>query len=122
MNSIGDTSNVQYISRKPLFTKEFTHKVLKIGRDGIGLKEHEPLLKTDEDIAKFEEILKITNDALFGDESHYEFKVHEKTGAVMSKLVNTQTGETIREIPSEKILDMIAGLCEIAGIIIDDKI
>lgn len=52
----------------------------------------------------------------------FEVSVHENTGSVMVKVIDTSTDEVIREIPPEKILDMVAVLWEMAGIIVDRKI
>lgn len=51
-----------------------------------------------------------------------EFSIHEKTKQIMVKVIDLRTEEIIREIPPEKILDMVATLWEIAGIIVDEKI
>jgi len=40
----------------------------------------------------------------------------------MIKVINSETDEVIREIPPEKILDLIAKLWELAGIIVDEKV
>ena len=40
----------------------------------------------------------------------------------MVKVIDQNTDEIIREIPPEKILDMVAALWEMAGIIVDRKI
>lgn len=63
-----------------------------------------------------------TNRALEGYNRRFEITVHEGTNAVMVKVIDTATEEVIREIPPEKILDMVAALWEMAGIIIDRKI
>ena len=49
------------------------------------------------------------------------FSVHEATNRICIQVKNKETGDTIREIPSEKVLDMVADLCEIAGKIVDVK-
>jgi len=49
------------------------------------------------------------------------FSVHEKTKAIMIKVMNSDTQEVIREIPSEQILDMVANFMELAGLYIDEK-
>jgi len=51
-----------------------------------------------------------------------EFSIHEKTGEVMVKVRNSDSGEVIREIPPEKFLDMVACIWETLGIIIDEKV
>ena len=50
-----------------------------------------------------------------------QFSVHEKTNQIMIKIVNQQTKEVIKEIPSEKILDMVANMCKLAGVFVDEK-
>jgi flagellar protein FlaG len=50
-----------------------------------------------------------------------QFSVHKETRQIMIKIVNTRTEEVIAEIPPEKILDMIAQLWEMAGLLVDRK-
>lgn len=50
-----------------------------------------------------------------------EFSIHEKTKQIMVKVINTEDDSIIREIPSEKILDMVAKLWEMAGVFVDEK-
>ncbi|NMA03219.1 MAG: flagellar protein FlaG, partial [Clostridiales bacterium] len=52
----------------------------------------------------------------------FEVSIHEKTKAVMVKVINSVNDEVIREIPPEKILDMVAYMLEIAGIIVDERV
>lgn len=51
-----------------------------------------------------------------------QFSVHERTKEIMIKVMNTDTDEIIREIPSEKILDMVANFMELAGLYIDKEV
>ena len=50
-----------------------------------------------------------------------EFGIHEKTNRITVKLVDKQTKEVIKELPPEKMLDMIAKVWEYAGLIVDEK-
>lgn len=59
--------------------------------------------------------------AMQGPEKTFEFSIHEETHTIMVKVLNKQTGELIREIPQEKLLDVAASLMELTGIIIDKK-
>lgn len=57
---------------------------------------------------------------------HYQgrsmrFEIHEKTNDIMVKIIDTETKEIIREIPSEKILDMFANMLEMAGLLVDER-
>lgn len=47
------------------------------------------------------------------------FRKHEGTGRTLVELVDNQSGEVLREIPSEKMLDIISGIWEWSGLIID---
>ena len=62
------------------------------------------------------------NKRLRGIPTSLEFVIHEKTHDIMIKVVNQETGEVIREIPPEKILDMVANFLEKAGLIIDERL
>lgn len=54
-------------------------------------------------------------------DTRFEFSIHEGTEAVMVKVINTETDEIIREIPPEEILDMVAKMWELAGILVDKR-
>lgn len=53
--------------------------------------------------------------------SEVQFGVHEATKRVTIKIVDKDTKETIKELPPEKTLDMIAKAWELAGILVDEK-
>lgn len=61
------------------------------------------------------------NKALAGFGKRFEYNIHEKTGDIIVKVYNADTNELIREIPPEKILDLVAKLQEICGVIVDEK-
>jgi flagellar protein FlaG len=73
------------------------------------------------DKEKLEKAVEETNRIVFPSEDKFEFKIHEGTGRLMVKLVNRETDEIIREIPSEKILDLIANIWEMVGILVDER-
>lgn len=52
----------------------------------------------------------------------FEISVHEATKAVMVKVIDSENDEVIREIPPEKILDMVASMLDMAGIIVDERV
>lgn len=51
----------------------------------------------------------------------FEFSIHDKTKEIVVKVIDTNLNEVIREIPNQKILDMVANMLEIAGILVDEK-
>lgn len=49
------------------------------------------------------------------------FDVHKETHTTIVRVVNNDTGEVIREIPSEKFLDMLASFQkQLAGLFVDE--
>lgn len=59
--------------------------------------------------------------AMQGKTTNLEFSIHEKTKLIAVKVLDSESGEVIREIPPEKSLDFVAKLWEMAGILIDEK-
>ena len=60
-------------------------------------------------------------EAAKGPVTSLEMSVHEQTKEIVIKVKNKETGELIREVPPEKILDMVAKFMELNGIIIDER-
>ncbi|MEK5478249.1 flagellar protein FlaG [Paenibacillus sp. FSL R5-0407] len=59
--------------------------------------------------------------AMQGPEKKLEFSVHQETHTIMVKVFNKETGDLIREIPQEKLLDVAANMMELNGLFIDKK-
>lgn len=73
------------------------------------------------DSRELENAVDRANKVLFKNNTHLQFRIHDATKEVMVKIINDETGEVLKEIPPEKMLDMVAKLWEIAGIIVDEK-
>ncbi|WP_246578129.1 flagellar protein FlaG [Clostridium frigoris] len=65
-------------------------------------------------------VIKI-NKFLDGEGTHLQYEKHDVLNQMIIKLVDNNTNTVIREIPSRKILDMVAKMCEMAGILVDKK-
>ena len=50
-----------------------------------------------------------------------QFGIHEGTNRITVKIVDKETKEVLKEVPSEKMLDMIAKVWEYAGLFVDEK-
>ena len=61
------------------------------------------------------------NKAIVGATCRFEYSLHEATKQIMVKVIDKETDEVIREIPPEKILNMVAKMWEIAGLIVDER-
>lgn len=67
------------------------------------------------------EAIQKANKAISGGNRRFEFSIHEKTNEIMVKVFDSETNELVREIPNEKVLDMVARMCEMAGILVDER-
>ncbi len=54
--------------------------------------------------------------------TNFEFSIHEETKEIMVKVKDSETGEIIREIPPERVLDAVAKMWKLAGILVDEKV
>ena len=61
------------------------------------------------------------NKAIMGGNRRFEFSIHEESNEIVVKVFNSDTDELIKEIPNEKILDMVAKICEMAGVFVDER-
>ena len=61
------------------------------------------------------------NQKINGGDREFEFGIHTGTKQITVKIIDTKTREVLKEIPPEKILDMVASLCEFAGLFVDEK-
>lgn len=52
---------------------------------------------------------------------HFQFEVHEKTKRIMVKVIDNDTGKVVSEIPSKKILDIVANMQEMVGMLVDQR-
>ena len=62
-----------------------------------------------------------TNATIKKENQGLEFSIHEATNQIMIKVIDKDTNEVVKEIPSEKILDMLAKIIELSGEFIDEK-
>ncbi len=68
------------------------------------------------------EAIEKANRVVQGAQTQLEYSVHERTGQIMVKVKNSESGEVIREIPPEKILDLVANIWDMLGILVDEKV
>ena len=90
---------------------ENTHKQAKIAEAG---DERQPSVM-EALAADLQSNLKIIHDV------ELNFSVHKASGRIIVTVLNEATGEKIREIPSEDLLNLAAKFDEMIGLIFDRK-
>ncbi|HWR61113.1 MAG TPA: flagellar protein FlaG, partial [Clostridia bacterium] len=109
-----------YVSREKapaeLLVKDIEHKSEQKPKSEQKLKyEAEP------DEKQLIDAIEKTNKAIEGTTCSFEYSIHEQTKQIMVKVIDKKTKEVIREFPPEKILDMVAKMWEVAGIMVDER-
>lgn len=61
------------------------------------------------------------NKLLQKENTHVEYKIHKYFGDVILKIVDNNTKEVVKEMPPEKILDMIQKMCEMDGVFVNKR-
>lgn len=108
------TENLQKIvesNNKPTTNEDYNYKEL------VQKSKYE--LSVDE--AAWIDMINRANKAITGATCSFEYSIHESTKNIMVKVIDRETKAVIREIPPEKILDLVAKLWEIAGILVDER-
>jgi len=70
---------------------------------------------------KLSKAMDFANEKLKAVHKQFSYKIHEATNQIIVTIEDSDTGEVIKEVPSEENLDMIAKMRELAGIMIDEK-
>lgn len=104
VTNVSVDSSIQPIEKNKNSGKEMGHDQKKFSEDDIK--------KAVDKLNKF----------LQGEATHVVYERHDKLkNEFVIKIVNNDTKEVIKEIPPKKILDMVAEMCRLAGVIFDKK-
>jgi flagellar protein FlaG len=125
VNSISPTTHVAFTTTKAQIDSGslVTDKGIDSPIEATNTEDLMHMQKYDLTVSQeaFVKILEKANKAVEGVQMKFEYSIHKKTGEIMVKMLNSETNEIIREIPSEKILDLVASFQELSGVIIDEK-
>lgn len=97
-------------------TSEYKKEILKEHNSFIDSRNNDPLNTEDKvktALDSFNKIFKPT---------HLEFQIHRDAGRYFVQIIDDNTQEVIKQIPSEEFLKMVAETKEKLGLIIDIKI
>lgn len=84
-----------------------------------GTQTQEVQVKGSKDMLK-DAIAEANKKLTFGN-NECEFRYHEEINRVSIKVINRQTKEVIREIPSQETIEMLQKLQEMTGLLVDEK-
>jgi flagellar protein FlaG len=87
------------------------------------IAEHDrPVTFNEQDIpdSRIAEYVNMVNVALEPSFFRLDHSIHEATNMVMVQVIDTNSEEVVREIPSESRLDVMAKMLEFAGLLFDE--
>ncbi len=86
-------------------------------------KSAENLNQKEEENAsgKMKDAVDKVNQKIVPSKTRCEFAYHEDTNRISIKVIDQTTEETIREIPAEETLDMLARIWEFSGLLVDER-
>ncbi|MHB1392790.1 MAG: flagellar protein FlaG [Clostridia bacterium] len=82
---------------------------------------HKPVQELTMDEQHWIRLMERANKAIVGANKTFEYSIHEQTKEIMIKVKDRDTNEVLVEIPSEKILNMVAKMWEMAGLLVDER-
>ncbi len=71
---------------------------------------------------KLDNVIEGINEFLQPSNTSLKFELHEKLNEYYVTIVDNDTHEVVKEIPSKKMLDMYAAMTEFVGMMVDKKI
>lgn len=105
MEGVTPAREVQHVSEDNIISQETT------GRDGNKNYNLEEVNKAVDKLNKFME----------DEDIHAEYEMHDKFNQIMIKIIDNKTKDVLLEVPPKKILDMVAKMCEMVGVLVDKK-
>lgn len=77
--------------------------------------------RRDEEERAVNQAIEILKDTALAFDRKLDFVVHEETNRMMVRVIDSESGEIIREIPPEQLLNIVAKMHELLGLLFDKK-
>jgi len=71
---------------------------------------------------KLQESVNALNKTLEAIDKKYEFSIHEETDRPVVRVYDRNSGEIIKQIPPEEVLNILTKIRELIGIFIDERV
>jgi len=115
--------NTDYVDKKQGSFNEISSATLARRPSAQELLERQKMGETNFSVSEkaIIEAIERANKAVELINTSFEYSIHEGTKQIMVKVINKETKEVIREIPPEKILDLVAKIWELVGLFVDEK-
>lgn len=111
--------DIKSIDKRESLNFNYSKELTDISKINVSIEEDKHLNNGDKE--ELNTAIKKLNKFLEDEDTHAEYSVHDTMNRIMVKIICDKTDEVIMELPSEKIIDAVAMMCKIAGVLIDKK-
>ncbi len=118
--SVERTADVSNVSTSAQIERQVATSVEQDAARGYNGNE-EAQATAAQNAIRIESAVKRANNTMRMTKTSCQFQYHEETNRVSIKVIDKDTEEVIREIPSEEALELIQKMWEMAGILVDEK-
>lgn len=118
--SVERTADVSTVSTSAQIERQVATHVEQDATGGYSGNE-EAQAAAAQNAQRIESAVKRANNTMRMSKTSCQFQYHEETNRVSIKVIDKDTEEVIREIPSEEALELIQKMWEMAGILVDEK-
>ena len=118
MNNIISSSNTQYTQaseRSPEGT------ALSKKQNAAPAPAPAPIAGGEIGVAKTEALVRDLNSALEKVDGDYSVSVDNETGMVVVRITNAETGELVKQVPAQQVLDVSMSVDKIIGLLVNDQ-
>ena len=121
IEQIGNAGMQQHINNIKSSSSENTisDRTTVARKEATENRENEARFKPSE--KQIQEAVDSTNREFEKLQTNLRFSVHKQTKQIMVKIIDSNAQEVIKELPPEKLLDMVASMMERAGLIVDRR-
>jgi len=118
MNNIISSSNTQYTQaseRSPEGT------ALSKKQNAAPSPAPAPIAGGEIGVAKTEALVRDLNSALEKVDGDYSVSVDNETGMVVVRITDAETGELVKQVPAQQVLDVSMSVDKIIGLLVNDQ-
>lgn len=104
--------------KESLYCNLESNDVIEVNNKRVNEVENE---KTKYNKSNLKNAVEDLNKVLKAEDAYAEYNVHDFFGDILIKIVDNKTKEVLMECPPKKVIDLVAKLCEINGVLIDKE-
>lgn len=119
--SVERAADVSTVSTSAQIERQVATSVEQDATGAYNGNEEAQAAAAQQNAQRIESAVKRANNTMRMTKTSCQFQYHEETNRVSIKVIDKDTEEVIREIPSEEALELIQRMWEMAGILVDEK-